>query len=298
MIKASPVAVRRRRTVGSPSVACLVTAWLLFSACSYGHETKLGTRPTASTVNSNPTRPAGGSEQVVTADVVTRHGGVPRVGVPSADTLPDGRVAVDVSHKAVEPAGPGNYVYDVSGSRTAGSQAVAAQPYKDVRSLEVSPGVDAYHQRWVERDTEGNTTDYLFWYTPDGQTISHLAIVNKAFGEEFASDPPVLAVPVERSTGESWTWLMSSVDGTEQLHGNFHYDGPDSQSVGGSAIAVDRFAISLEFTGAKPLSLKRTVWLDPASNLPVKIRDVVDGVRDGVSLHQDETATIRSVRPS
>lgn len=287
----------RSRAVG---VACCV----LLSACAGGNENDDRPTPGASAASSTTLTTSLESVAATPPSGVTTPTGRGSGPAPYAGPSPPGRPPSTSSAIAApatpEPApahaggaAPGKYVYDVSGTTSAG----LTPAQQDVRGRSVLT-VEPMHGQ----DQRSTSVSDLSSRPPVEQVLRFLAagvyLVRLEVGggfKEFAPNPPVLAAPTPPAAAP-WSWKIVSTDGTTELAGSFRYSRTETLPVGDRSVRAHVVEGELRFTGAIVGTITVTRWFSVADSLDVKSHEVTDFTAPAPS-RDDLTSVLRSLAP-
>ena len=192
----------------------------------------------------------------------------------------------------------GQYRYIVEGTATGGTPPTT-QPHRGTSSLTVSPGSGS-DQRFALRSEQGQGTDTLLRYSGDGDVhIVELDLYGQ-LEKQFRPDQPVLAIKADPQAGDTWSWEMTSTDGTTTMRDASEVVGREQVTVAGRTVDALKIRhdirITTTFNGAPiTATVDTTTWHALDLALVVKDHTVVDV--PGL-IHDESTSTLESLDPA
>jgi len=187
---------------------------------------------------------------------------------------------------------PGAYMYDSSGTVTAGTP----RAVKGTATLTVDPAAGPKQHSVLEGDQGRTEQDVVHGST--GTTLARLLLTNPAFTKEFKPAKPVLVVPSPPTVGSSWSWTMTSTDGKTKAALTARITKTESVTVGGVKVNTAVVESTLKLTGDVTYTGKMRTNYDPSRRLQVKERTQGSGMVSGFAFTTDITSVLRSTKPS
>ncbi len=188
---------------------------------------------------------------------------------------------------------PGAYIYDNSGTFTAGT----ARKVDGSTTLTVDKPVGD-NQRSVLGGGEQGSTEQTVQRTTTGTLLRQLKLDNAAFQKEFAPAKGVLAVPRPAKIGARWSWTMTSTDGKTTAAFSGRVARNETVTVGGVKVATVVIESTLKLSGDITYTAQNTVNYDPSRLLQVRDRTRGSGMVSGFAFQTDITSVLRSTKPS
>jgi hypothetical protein len=266
---------------------------LVLTGCSSGGDarrTALGSTPSPTTASTSTASP--GSSPAVTwapapaAVPATRGAGATGQAVAPAST---GAPAVP------KAAAPGTYLLDTSGTITYGTPGTPRDAAGTQTLTVAAPKGTAQHSA-LHGDQGDTEHDLLFRDT--GTYMASLKLTSPAFTKEFRPTPAVLLVGDPARPGTSWSWSMTSTDGTTTAHADHKVARSETVTVGGTRVSCAVLVTHLVLSGDVSYTADITPWWSPAHRLPVKDHTVGKGTVGAFPFQTDISTLMRSVTPS
>lgn len=191
---------------------------------------------------------------------------------------------------------PGDYTYDQTGEIRAGPTTQPADPVAvdryfppegaDQRNTSVEDG-EEMGETVYRHLPEGVFLVRTVRKTPDGRTI------------EFRPDPPVVVAPAGLAPGDSWSWTMTSTDGSFTLEQTTTVLRTETVDVGGTGVQTVVLDTDVTLTSDElTMRADTTQWVSPAHSLEVRSESHVEGTFGAIPFTGDVTRTLRSLQPS
>ena len=210
--------------------------------------------------------------------------------------------------QAVQPAAPGSYLYDESGTRSFGGCGPDGPPPSPT-SLRIDPANGDRQQGIRDRrsaDGQGMVVTTILEYRTDGVYLVYLRQEQQTPAgpsvNEFEPNPPVLAMPARPTQGQSWQFSLTSKDGKIQVEASNTIEALDEEvaAAGGSTKAT-RVRRTTRATGQSilgPIDITENAVSWVASRLIVKEVSDSSGTVGTCRIQSHVEAVIRSTSPS
>ncbi len=154
------------------------------------------------------------------------------------------------------------------------------------------------HQQSTLNGPDG-TTDQLLENRADGLYLVDVAISAAGFTADFRPPQPVLFLPSATPVGDSWSWRITSTDGTYTVASSFRVTGQSSAAVGGTSVPCVVVAATVEITGGGfAITMTRTECASTKYVLPLREHSVSDGTAFATPYHADITRALTSITPN
>jgi hypothetical protein len=114
---------------------------------------------------------------------------------------------------------------------------------------------------------------------------------------EFRPTPPVLFAPDPATVGRTWSWRITSTDGSSNVDGSFKVLRNETLTIGGEAVSTAVVEANLTLSGAIAGTSKQTVWASPKYRLAVRTDDVTDTTAPFAS-HSQSSSVLKSTKPT
>ena len=189
---------------------------------------------------------------------------------------------------------PGGYVY-----RRTGKQAVTGlgeQSLDGEGSLSVDPPAGDDQHTFLSYG-ESDASEQTLRSKPGSLELVHLKTITRAgTTTEFRPNPPVLFAPDPLAVGRTWSWRITSTDGSVTVDGSFKATRTEDLNVGGEQVATTVVEADLRFSGSITGTTKQTVWASPKYRLIVRTDEVTDLTSPFV-VHSETSSVITSTKP-
>lgn len=209
--------------------------------------------------------------------------------------------------QAVQPAAPGSYLYDESGTRTFGGCGPDGPPPSPT-SFKVDPASGNRQQGVRDRrgsDGQGQVITTILEYRTDGVYLAYLKQEQQTPAgpaiTEFEPNPPVLAMPAKPTKGQSWQFSMTSKDGkvksdtTSTIEALDEDVGTGGGNVKGTRVRRTTRAIGQTLLGSVDITDNTVSWV--GSRIVLKEVSDVSGTVGTCRIESHIEAVIRSTNP-
>jgi len=212
----------------------------------------------------------------------------------SATTATTAKSGSTSTAKGPQPAAPGTYAYDRTG--TSHNSISGDQSADGKVSLQVDP-VGSGRQHSVQK-SPNSTREQTVEFLAEGAYFTDLKQSIGNYTKEFTPNPPVLAMAADASAGRTWSWTVTSTDGKTTLTSSFKVERDETITVGGESVPTVVLTVVLKATGDVVLNDTSTNWVSPAKGLIVRTDDTSDGSFSGITFHSQTSMILESTRPS
>lgn len=261
--------------MGRKLFALLALASVLTAACGGGDKKDQGSSDT--TVPETTTTEPGKAGDPLTAASPGGSGqagsGSPSSGASSSPTTvaPAAATTTTVRPTATtRTAAPGRYTYRRTGTRTVGND----QSLDGEGTLTVDrPNGNEQHS--ATSYTESSTEQTLR-HRPGGIDLVFLKTTTSGVTYEFRPSQPVLFAPDPPTVGATWSWRMTSTDGSVTVDASFKVSRNETVTVGGEAVPTAVVEGDVRFSGALTGTSKQTFWGSDRYRLLVRTEETTD----------------------
>lgn len=286
----------RTRFPGSMLVLILLVG--ATAGCGGDEDRTESRRGEKATPTSTATNPADGST------LTSGAGGL--AASPSAPP-PQATQGKPLEPQAVQPAAPGSYLYDETGTRTFGGCGPDGPP-PSPSSFKVDPASGNRQQGVRDRrgsDGQGQVITTILEYRTDGVYLAYLKQEQQTPAgpaiTEFEPNPPVLAMPAKPTQGQSWQFSMTSKDGKVKSDTTNTIEALEEEvGTGGGNVRATRVRRTTRATGqtilgAVDLTDNTVSWV--GSRIVVKEVSDVSGTVGTCRIQSHIESVIRSTNP-
>lgn len=232
----------------------------------------------------------------------------PAQGPSPAAPPPQAAQGKPLQSEAVQPAAPGSYLYDESGTRSFGGCGPDGPPPTPT-SLRVDPANGDRQQSVRDRrspEGQGMVVTTVLEYRSDGTYLVYLRQEQQTPAgpsvSEFEPNPPVLALPARPTKGQSWQFSLTSKDGKIQVEASNTIEALDEEvAAGGGRPKATRVKRTTRATGQSilgPVDITENAVSWVASRLIVKEVSDSSGTVGTCRIESHIEAVIRSTSPS
>ena len=261
--------------MGRRLIALLVVVASVTAACGGGDKKDDGPAKGGETTDSTMA-----SGDTTTTTAVGGDGGAPVPGGATGGSAPATAGApgspTTTAKAGTAPAGtrtaaPGRYTYRRTGTRTVGG---GDSSLDGEGTLTVDPANgNEQHSRTEYVDS---STEQTVRHRAGGIDLLFLKITFSSFTYEFRPSPPVLFAPDPPAVGATWSWRMTSTDGSVTVDGSFKVLRNETVTIGGEPVATAVVEGNLRFSGALTGTSKQTLWGSDRYRLIVRTEEAAD----------------------
>lgn len=281
-----------------------MAAFVLLAACGGGdkekdaaEETRQGDETTTSVAGSDttvaPGQPAAGAGGTGTTKPRSSSGatGGASGGATSTSTSSTLRPG-PTTQPASKFAAAGNYVMRRTGKRTV--TGLGDQSLDGEGRLRVDPP-SGNDQHFALEYGDGGTAQTVRPRS-GGIDLAYLKVTVQASSWEFRPSPVVLFAPDPASVGSTWSWRITSTDGSLTIDARFKAVRNESVTIGGEAVNTVVVEGTSTLSGAVNGTLKQTLWGSERYRLIVRTEDVTDTSTPFAS-HSESRSELASTKP-